>query len=83
MRGDRGLPSGADLETYRTSPVIRSAVERQLILIGEAVGSLLHLEPGLSQRISDAQFEQTGRPGTLRSRRGQLNCPTLGRAKGA
>jgi uncharacterized protein with HEPN domain len=47
--------AGADLETYRASPVIRSAVERQLILIGEAVGSLLRLEPGLSERISDAR----------------------------
>ena len=35
--------------------MIRSAVERQLIVIGEAVGSLLRLEPGLLQRISDAR----------------------------
>jgi uncharacterized protein with HEPN domain len=46
---------GADLDAYRAAHVTRSAVERQLILIGEAVGSLLRLEPALAEGISHAR----------------------------
>jgi uncharacterized protein with HEPN domain len=47
--------AGVDLEAYRASELTRSAVERQLILIGEAVGSLLRLEPDLAGQISHAR----------------------------
>lgn len=47
--------AGVDLDAYCAAHVIRSAVERQLILIGEAVGSLLRLDPSLSERISHAR----------------------------
>ena len=47
--------AGVDLDTYRETHMTRSAVERQLILIGEAVGSLLRLDPSLSGRISHAR----------------------------
>ena len=47
--------TGVDLQAYRANEVTRSAVERQLILIGEAVASLLRLEPGLAGQISHAR----------------------------
>ena len=47
--------AGIDLDAYRARHVTRSAVERQLILIGEAVNSLLRLEPDLTGRISHAR----------------------------
>jgi uncharacterized protein with HEPN domain len=46
---------GIGPDAYRASHLTRSAVERQLILIGEAVGSLLRLDPSLSERISHAR----------------------------
>lgn len=46
---------GVDFATYREAELTRSGVERQLMLIGEAVGSLLRLEPGLAGRISHAR----------------------------
>jgi uncharacterized protein with HEPN domain len=47
--------SGLDLGAYSANRLVRSAVERELILIGEAVGSLVRLEPGLSERISHSR----------------------------
>jgi uncharacterized protein with HEPN domain len=47
--------AGVDYATYRDAELTRSGVERQLILIGEAVNSLLRLEPGLAARISHAR----------------------------
>jgi uncharacterized protein with HEPN domain len=47
--------AGVDVQAYASADITRSAVERQLILIGEAVGSLLRVDPGLSERISDAR----------------------------
>ena len=47
--------AGVDLDAYRAARVTRSAVERELIQIGEAVGSLLRLDPVLSERISHAR----------------------------
>jgi uncharacterized protein with HEPN domain len=47
--------AGVDFEAYRATELTRSAVERQLILIGGAVNSLLRLEPGLAERISHAR----------------------------
>lgn len=46
---------GVGPEAYLASELTRSAVERQLILIGEAVGSLLRLEPDLAGSISHAR----------------------------
>jgi uncharacterized protein with HEPN domain len=47
--------AGLDLDAYRASRLVRSAVEREFILIGEAVASLTRLEPGLSGRISHSR----------------------------
>jgi uncharacterized protein with HEPN domain len=44
-----------DYAAYREAELTRSAVERQLIVIGEAVNALLRLEPSLSARISHAR----------------------------
>ena len=47
--------AGADVASYCADDLVRSAVERQLILIGEAVGSLLRARPDVSVRISHAR----------------------------
>ena len=47
--------AGVDYAAYRDAELTRSGVERQLILIGEAVNSLLRLEPALVGRISHAR----------------------------
>jgi len=47
--------AGVDLDAYEAAEMTRSAVERQLILIGEAVSALLRLEPDLAARISHAR----------------------------
>ena len=47
--------AGVDLDAYRANDLTRSAVERQLITIGEAIGSLLRLEPGLAGQIAHAR----------------------------
>lgn len=46
---------GKSLEDYLTSRMLRSAVERELILIGEAVNQATKLEPALAQTLSDAR----------------------------
>jgi uncharacterized protein with HEPN domain len=47
---------GVDLARYRSDRIIRSAVEREFILIGEAVSSLVRLEPGMAKGISHARM---------------------------
>jgi uncharacterized protein with HEPN domain len=47
--------AGADYAAYREAEITRSAVERQLIVIGEAVNALLRIEPSLADRISHAR----------------------------
>jgi len=44
-----------DYAAYRETELTRSAVERQLIVIGEAVNALSRLEPSLAARISHAR----------------------------
>jgi uncharacterized protein with HEPN domain len=46
---------GVSYSSYREAELTRSGVERQLILIGEAVNSLPRAEPALAQRISHAR----------------------------
>ena len=45
---------GLDLRGYEGDVIVRSAVERQFITIGEAVNSLSRLDPALAERVSHA-----------------------------
>jgi len=47
--------AGVDLVAYRGRRAIRSSVEREFILIGEAVASLRRLAPELATGITDAR----------------------------
>ncbi len=47
---------GVDLARYQQERLIRSAVEREFILIGEAVSSLGRLVPDLAAGISHARM---------------------------
>ncbi len=47
---------GVDLDAYLSRRAIRSSVEREFILIGEAVASLRRIEPELAAHISDARI---------------------------
>lgn len=40
---------------YASDPLLRSAIERQLIIVGEALFQALKIEPDLSDRISDTR----------------------------
>lgn len=43
------------LSDYEANAMLRSAVERQLEIVGEAIGRLLRQEPGLEAAISQAR----------------------------
>lgn len=43
-----------DLARYKHDVIIRSAVERQFIIIGEAVNTLSRMDPELGRRITHA-----------------------------
>ena len=45
----------ATFDRYQADPILRSAVERQFITIGEALSQLLRLEPELADSISNAR----------------------------
>lgn len=44
-----------DLATYKSNRLVRSAVEREFTVIGEAVGSLAQLDPETAAKISHAR----------------------------
>ncbi len=44
-----------DVDSYRVNRLIRSSVERELIIIGEAVSALARLSPDLFAQISQAR----------------------------
>jgi uncharacterized protein with HEPN domain len=44
---------GRSLDEYSADAMLRSAVERQFEILGEALGKLAKLDPTLAERISD------------------------------
>lgn len=46
--------AGRSVENYREDAMVRSAVERQFEIIGEALNLLRQSDPGLAGRITDA-----------------------------
>ena len=48
--------SGVDLAAYEQQRAIRSAVEREFILIGEAVAGIRRMEPEAAESISHARM---------------------------
>jgi uncharacterized protein with HEPN domain len=48
--------AGVDLETYCARRPIRSAVEREFTIIGEAIGVLSRRDPALAARIAHARL---------------------------
>ena len=47
--------AGLDLDTYLEQRSIRSSVEREFIIIGEAVAGIRRARPELAERISDTR----------------------------
>ena len=45
--------AAADLDSYRSDPMMRSAVERQLEVVGEALNRLTRADPERAERIPD------------------------------
>lgn len=47
--------SGRSFEDYKADPMLRSAVERQFEIIGEALGKLARLDLAVASKIPDYQ----------------------------
>lgn len=47
-----GFVSAKELEDYTADPMLRSAVERQFEVIGEALNRLVRSEPAVAERIT-------------------------------
>ena len=46
---------GKSLTDYLSDPLLRSAVERQLMIVGEALYQAFHVDRSLGERITDLQ----------------------------
>ena len=46
---------GRSFEDYCANEMLRSAVERKLAIVGEALGKALDIEPGLAEEIPDVR----------------------------
>ena len=46
--------AGKTFSDYSADPMLRSAVERQFEIVGEALAQVLRLDPNLRSRISDS-----------------------------
>lgn len=55
QREPRAYLAGIELDTYLEARTIRSAVEREFIIIGEAINALGTLEPDVFSRITQAR----------------------------
>ena len=47
--------AGRSFDSYKADPMLRSAVERQFEIIGEALGKLAKLDPDIASKIPDYQ----------------------------
>jgi uncharacterized protein with HEPN domain len=47
--------AGKTLADYASDPLLRSAVERQFEIVGEALGQMRKVEPGLCDAISESR----------------------------
>lgn len=47
--------TGRSLTDYSTDPLLRSAVERQFEIIGEALSQALRIDSGLATRVTDTR----------------------------